>query len=196
MSFEQQTQYIVTLTTISLRARLLWLLMGTSCQPGSNKLWIKQATFGLLLGCSRSSIGRALQELIKANLIIDLNKRHLGRFKTYSLPGLIPAETKPLPIETMPIPTSPLAPLQNLERGINPKSSKQAAVTMHQRICTPIQNEQLNPRAKEFLNIWGKVWKEQFPKLDGSAGRPFLEACVEEATSEIQKLGIHRDLPG
>ncbi|MEI6790665.1 MAG: helix-turn-helix domain-containing protein [Myxococcaceae bacterium] len=177
MSFVRQYQHIITNTSLSPRARLLWMLMASYCPPGTTKLWIKQATFAEELGCSKSSIGRALRELIKINLLADMNKRHLGRYKTYSLPGLIPIEPEKI---------LPIAPLQKPDRGI----------IIQQRICTPIQDEQLNPRAKEFLNIWGKVWKEQFPKLDGCAGRPFLEACVEEATSEIRKLGIQRDVPG
>lgn len=57
-----------------------------------SELPIRQQTLADLLGCSRRSIGRALNELKQANLLVDLNKRHESRCKTYQVnqKGLTP----------------------------------------------------------------------------------------------------------
>ena len=193
MSFVQQVQQIATLTSISTRARLLWLLLATNCQPGTSKLWIKQATFAQSLGCSRSSIGRALRELAKINLIVDMNKRHQGRYKTYSLPGLVyQAPPEPIVAVSAPVPVKKLS-----KREIADQKTAKIIQALIQEICTPVREEDLNPHAKQVLDTWKNIWTEKFPKLDGQSGRPYLTSCVQKATSDLGnwQYGRIRDIP-
>ena len=54
-------------------------------EQNQTELCIRQATLGYLFSCSKRTIGRALRELIEANLITDLNKRGDKRCKIYQI---------------------------------------------------------------------------------------------------------------
>ncbi|MEI6789837.1 MAG: hypothetical protein WCK42_01500 [Myxococcaceae bacterium] len=71
---------------ISSRAKNLATWMAISQGPKSSKpFWVRQATLAGDLNCSKSSIGRALRELVNADLLIDISQRHRGRYKFYRL---------------------------------------------------------------------------------------------------------------
>jgi len=68
------------MSKISERAQkiLLWIR-----DQNSSELPIRQQMLAELFDCSRRTIGRALDELKAAGLLIDLNKRHENRCKLY-----------------------------------------------------------------------------------------------------------------
>lgn len=170
MSFNQIPQQLFD-ANISLRAKWLWMLIVKNANPESTERWLKQQTYADLLHCSRRSIGRALKELIAAKLLTDLNKRHLYRYKTYRIEGLSP-EPREGKIKKI-----------SREEAENIKSAKKRQELL-ELLCTPVPPENLIPKAKEALQAWGPIWKERFPKLDGQAGRPILESCIQKAAKD------------
>ncbi|MEI6791515.1 MAG: helix-turn-helix domain-containing protein, partial [Myxococcaceae bacterium] len=61
------------------------------------EIWLRQATLAEYFECSRTTIWRAIKQLKEANLITDLNKRYLGRYKTYSVANRSPSDTRSTP---------------------------------------------------------------------------------------------------
>ncbi|MEI6790326.1 MAG: helix-turn-helix domain-containing protein [Myxococcaceae bacterium] len=172
MSFNQIPEQLFD-ANISLRAKWLWMLLAKHAKPEAIEFWLKQQTYADLLHCSRRSIGRALKELIQAKLLTNLNKRHLHRYKMYRLEGVLLS-----------------TPVKET------KLSKDESHLLHQRICTQKQPENLSQRTKHFLDTYGPFWKQKFPKLNGQAGNPYLESCIEESLDYMSKNGMHRDPPG
>ncbi|MEI6790164.1 MAG: helix-turn-helix domain-containing protein [Myxococcaceae bacterium] len=163
---------------ISLRAQMLWIRLAMTITPESSELWIRQATLAEQLRCSRRSIGRALQELIKAGLIMDLQKRHLSRYKIYQLNHLVQNY-----IQTSE--TSPLAPKKLSKRELEDIKTQQRVQALLQTLRTPVEEKELNSKAREMLGVWKNAWKEKFPKLDGQSNRPYLESCVQKFAGDI-----------
>ena len=78
---------------LSPRARLLWLDFTNLAVE--NYLFPSQAAFAKDYGCSKTTIGRAIQELIKAGLLVDMGQRDKQRRKKYGF-----KEENPQPILT------------------------------------------------------------------------------------------------
>ena len=95
------------------------------------------------------------------------------------------------------IPTEPVPVKKLSKREIADQKTAKIVQALIQEICTPVPEENLNPHAKKALDTWRNTWKEQFPKLDGQAGRPYLESCVQKATSDLGnwQYGKIRDIP-
>ena len=68
---------------LSPRARLLWLDFTNLAVE--NYLFPSQAVFAKDYGCSKTTIGRAIKELIRAGLLIDAGQRDKQRRKKYGL---------------------------------------------------------------------------------------------------------------
>lgn len=88
------------------KAVLAWMQEQNQAEIG-----IRQASLAELLGCSRTSIYRALKRLKEAGLISDTQKRHEQRYKIYRLeispfekggPRGISVPEQPLEIEKIP----------------------------------------------------------------------------------------------
>ena len=65
---------------LSKRAQKILLWIGEALE-----LPIRQQTLAEEFGCSRRTIGRALNELKEAGLLVDLNRRHENRCKIYEI---------------------------------------------------------------------------------------------------------------
>src|SRR3989338_7318916 len=76
---------------LSPRARLL--LLDFTNLAVDNYLFPSQAVFAKDYGCSKTSIGRAIKELIKAGLLVDAGDRDKQRRKKYGL-AVIPGLTR------------------------------------------------------------------------------------------------------
>ncbi|MEI6790009.1 MAG: helix-turn-helix domain-containing protein [Myxococcaceae bacterium] len=73
-------------SNISPRAKNLGIWIAVNQGLKSPKpFWVKQASLAQNLNCSKSSVGRALRELVQADLLIDINQKHQGRYKFYRL---------------------------------------------------------------------------------------------------------------
>ena len=72
---------------LSPRAQKIYkILLDATCPPKHEvHRWIRQQTLADKLGCSRRTIGRALNELKAAGLLLDLNQRHQNRCKMYEI---------------------------------------------------------------------------------------------------------------
>ena len=66
---------------LSARAQQIFNWINTE----SEEIPLRQQALAELLGCSRRSVGRALNELKKAGLLLDLGKRHSNRCKLYKV---------------------------------------------------------------------------------------------------------------
>ncbi|MEI6791422.1 MAG: helix-turn-helix domain-containing protein [Myxococcaceae bacterium] len=62
----------------------IWIAVNRGIKS-SEPFWVKQAILAQDLNCSKSSIGRALRQLVNAKLLMDINQRHKGRYKFYRL---------------------------------------------------------------------------------------------------------------
>ena len=62
----------------------IWIAVNRGIKS-SELFWVKQAILAQDLNCSKSSIGRALRQLVNAKLLMDINQRHKGRYKFYRL---------------------------------------------------------------------------------------------------------------
>jgi len=70
------------MSIISERAQKILLWIRTQ---NPHSIAIRQQSLAELFGCSRRSIGRALNELKAAGALTDLGKRHANRCKLYSV---------------------------------------------------------------------------------------------------------------
>ena len=73
--------YHVATAKISSRARDVWTLLAMNCSPENPEVWVRQATLAEQLNCSTDTICRAIQELLRAKLLLPTQKLHQGRNK-------------------------------------------------------------------------------------------------------------------
>ncbi|MEI6790330.1 MAG: helix-turn-helix domain-containing protein [Myxococcaceae bacterium] len=114
------------------------------------EIWLRQASLADYFECSRTTIWRALKQLKEANLITDLNKRYLGRYKTYSVgegPGVRSSSDTHSTPDFVPV--------------SKPKSAGQ------------IERDEM----EELLAQYGEIWQKQHPYF-GSHTRPTLRSWV------------------
>ena len=82
-----------TVCTSGLSPRARLLLLDFTHLAVDNYLFPSQAAFAKDYGCSKTTIGRAIKELIRAGLLVDIGERDMKRRKKY---GLNPAIQNPI----------------------------------------------------------------------------------------------------
>ena len=108
MALSSSEAFIFSYTPISLRARLIWFYMSSTCDVDVREQWIPYKDLAICLKSSRSTIGRAMQELRQAQLLVDTKRRH-GRYKIYEVRDMpVEFEKKPRVRKPKPIAVSPM----------------------------------------------------------------------------------------
>ncbi|MBN4077506.1 hypothetical protein JYT19_01200, partial [Sulfobacillus acidophilus] len=79
------TPFHIARARISERAKGLWRELSITFNSSHGEFYIKQKDVAENLHCSTSTVRRATNQLIAAGFLIDLKKKHKGRFKYFKM---------------------------------------------------------------------------------------------------------------
>jgi hypothetical protein len=178
------------------RALQVWQEIAINSSPEKPLAWVRQPTVAAELKCSVDTIGRSIQELLKAGLLVETGGYHQGRYKIYVV--MWTAETlnhlsqvrEPAPVK---VEAARPAPVREVHRQ-EPEPQHLNRVLLEQKkstfTCSPEpkrESTESQSSETELLSIHGAEWEKQFECLDGLSGRPSLRDCVEAALNHTAR---------
>jgi hypothetical protein len=179
---------------VSPRALQVWQEIAINSSPEKPLAWVRQPTVAKELACSVDTIGRSIQKLLKAGLLVETGGYHQGRYKIYVV--MWTADTlNHLPHLTEPTPVKVEAPRPAPVREVRPQEPQHLTrVLQEQKKSTSYTSPE--PRREstgsqssttELVSTHGAEWEKQFECLDGLSGRPSLADCVEAAMNHTAR---------
>jgi hypothetical protein len=176
------------------RALQVWQEIAINSSPEKPWAWVRQPTVAAELKCSVDTIGRAIQELLKAGLLVETGGYHQGRYKIYVVMWTaqtlnhLPQVSEPTPVKVEAPRPAPVREVRQQEpQYLTKVLQEQKKSTSYISPEPKRESTGSQSSATELVLTYGAEWEKEFECLDGLSGRPSLGDCVEAAMNHTAR---------